>query len=221
MGFDARLYWYPKYKDFTITEYNAIEAYFEYQNSSFYQQQYTLSEYYKNNGITYLPTLADIDFFAQYVSIDDYGYAHVYTSIADWGGNGVDLYDLICHESNSTSDQETFSLNQESVANIIIALYQKIQRVFPVKPVWIESAYNTYPTEDGMVTKLMKCEGVELTYEEGYTQRIHTANSEEPIGIIDDYDQYDYANLIHDFETMLQLLRFDFQNKVLFFGGGW
>lgn len=239
MGFTAGLYSYPKYEGITQLQRDLISETLAYETSSWAQEHFDNAKLYayyatelKEEDVPY-PSKEIIEFFRDHRTPDEFGKLHIFKEYAMWCSNGSgEMYEWFDNlgKENTSKYGLHIELTKEDIVHFMNFCWSQIEKVLPIE-CELKYAYKYIPAknEDGEEDweedpeiKMIPCDGIELTFEDGATRRIDGGSGLTFMFPKTYGDTWMTNGYIYGIQACMNILaNVDFEHEVVYYSGGW
>lgn len=208
MGYETFIVKYPKYKDFTLRDYEAMEEYLSWYENEWARNNYATPQAFIANMTNRVFEDADIEFFKKY--LEKANNNSIYTDVIFWGSDSREIFKIVQQYFNSNAIYE-FKLSKNDVKMLLDILFKRVND-FIGREVYIENSF-THPEDEDIYIK--GCDGVEIIDNEGNIKRLYsTREYSEGLLIIEDYLRFNmYFSFIR---ALVDCLNTDFEKEDVF-----
>jgi len=223
MGFTCGLYKVKKFNNLDLKQINTIDKCYEYQENSWAKEQYPdWKDYCKAQDPEYFSevTQEDIDLYKDEFVNRDY-HKSIFMEYESWCSDGGVFHNWFAEKGEKITDY-SWVLDKDTILAALNMCSTELQHM-SFKAVKVERAFTE--DEDTEVITSIPCDGVEVIDEEGDIRREYTADWEitnlyvPTDGYFDEYKYNAYTRLLDALITIL--ITTDFDNEIVFYGGGW
>lgn len=208
MGYETFIVKYPKYKDFNLHDYEAIEEYLSWYENEWARNNYATPQAFIANMTDRVFEPEDIEFFNRYKDLNNV--SAIGTDVIFWGSDSREIFKTVQQYFNSNAVYE-FKLSKNDIKMLLGILFDRMND-FIGREVYIENSF-THPEDEDIYIK--GCDGVEIIDDEGNIKRLYsTREYSEGLLIIEDYIRFKmYFSFIR---ALVDCLNTDFEKEDVF-----